>query len=154
MVGDVGTGKTFAAGCIANALIDRGISVRFVSVSDAVYRMQEICISDRSGGDRENFIRALISPELLILDDLGAERKTSFGKERVFDIINRRVLTGKPMLITTNIPVAAMHDAADLEDRRIYDRVLQVCTPVLFWEDNFRRNIAAENRKKAAQYVE
>ena len=37
------------------------------------------------------------------MDDLGAERNTSFGRERVFDVVNKRLLTGKPMIVTTNI---------------------------------------------------
>ena len=45
---------------------------------------------------------------LLILDDLGAERNTSYGKECVFDVVNRRLLSGKPMIITTNITLSAM----------------------------------------------
>ena len=48
---------------------------------------------------------------LLILDDLGAERNTSYGKECVFDVVNRRLLSGKPMIITTNITLSAMQKA-------------------------------------------
>lgn len=66
-------------------------------------------------------------PDLLILDDLGAERNTSYGKECVFDVVNRRLLSGKPMIITTNITLSAMQKATDLDDRRIYDRILEVC---------------------------
>ena len=57
------------------------------------------------------------------MDDLGAERNTSFGRERVFDVVNKRLLTGKPMIVTTNIPLSVMQKAADLDERRIYDRV-------------------------------
>ena len=70
-----------------------------VGVSDVVNRMQ-----GNFGADRDSYMTSLMRPELLILDDLGAERNTSFGKERVFDVINRRRLTGKPMIITTNNP--------------------------------------------------
>ena len=99
LFGDVGTGKTYAAGCIANALIDKEVSSLMVGVSDMVNRMQ-----GNFGADRDSYMTSLMRPELLILDDLGAERNTSFGKEHVFDVINRRRLTGKPMIITTNNP--------------------------------------------------
>ena len=69
---------------------------------------------------------------LLILDDLGAERNTSFDKERVFDVINRRRLTGKPMLVTINLPLSTMQKAQDIGDRRIYDRILEVRVPIMF----------------------
>lgn len=145
LFGDVGTGKSYAAGCIANALIEKGHSVRFVGLSDVVNQMQGIF-----GRDRDDYIATLLKPELLILDDLGAERSTSFGKEQVFDVINKRTLSGKPMIVTTNIPLHVMQSAADIQERRIYDRVLEVCTPVRFSGENFSKAGAAENRKKAA----
>ena len=148
LFGDVGTGKTYAAGCIANALIDKEVSVLMVGVSDVVNRMQ-----GNFGADRDSYMTSLMRPELLILDDLGAERNTSFGKERVFDVINRRRLTGKPMIITTNIPIATMQKAVSLDERRIYDRILKVCVPIRFNGENFRRGNAKHNLEKAAQLL-
>lgn len=148
LFGDVGTGKSYAAGCIANALIDRLESVLFVGMSDVVNRMQ-----GNFGADREHYMKSLMRPDLLILDDLGAERDTSFGKERVFDVINKRLLTGKPMIVTTNIPLSVMKQAADLDDKRIFDRILEVCVPIRFDGDSFRKNTAAENFKKAARLL-
>ena len=148
LFGNVGTGKSYAAGCIANALIDRMVPVLYISMSDAVNRMQ-----GNFGTDRDAYLKQLMRPDLLILDDLGAERNTSYGKERVFDVVNRRLLSHKPMIITTNIALSAMQKATDLDDRRIYDRVLEVCVPVLFDGENFRKGNAAENLKKAAQLL-
>ena len=145
LFGDVGTGKSYAAGCIANALIEQGHSVRFICLNDIVNHMQGCC-----GSEREDYTQSLLKPELLILDDLGAERDTSFGREQVFDVINKRTLSGKPMIITTNIPLHVMQNAVDTQERRIYDRILAVCTPVRFNGENFRKTSAAENRKKAA----
>lgn len=148
LFGNVGTGKSYAAGCIANALIDRMISVLYVDMTDVVNRMQ-----GNFGADRDTYLKRLTRPDLLIFDDLGAERNTSYGKERVFDTINRRLLSRKPMIITTNIALSVMQKATDLDDRRIYDRVLEVCVPVLFDGENFRKGNAAENLKKAAQIL-
>ena len=148
LFGNVGTGKSYAAGCIANALIDKEVSVLMVGVSDAVNRMQ-----GNFGADRDSYMTSLMRPELLILDDLGAERNTSFGKERVFDVISRRRLTGKPMIITTNIPIVTMQKAASLDERRIYDRILEVCVPIRFDGENFRRGNAKHNLEKVAQLL-
>lgn len=148
LFGNVGTGKSYAAGCIANALIDRMISVLYTSMSDVVNKMQ-----GNFGADRDTYLKQLMRPELLILDDLGAERNTSYGKERVFDVVNHRLLSRKPMIITTNISLSAMQKATDLDDRRIYDRVLEVCVPVLFDGENFRKGNAAENLQKAVQLL-
>ena len=148
LFGDVGTGKTYTAGCIANALIDKGVSVLCVGLSDVVNRMQ-----GNFGADRDNYMKALMRPELLVLDDLGAERNTSFGKERVFDVVNHRLLSGKSMIVTTNIPLSVMKQAADLDDRRIFDRILEVCVPIRFDGENFRKGNASANVKKAAEML-
>ena len=148
LFGNVGMGKSYAAGCIANALIDRLESVLFVGMSDVVNRMQ-----GNFGTDRDHYMKSLMRPDLLILDDLGAERNTSFGKERVFDVVDKRLLTGKPMIVTTNIPLSVMKQAADLGDRRIFDRILEVCVPIRFDGENFRKNTAADNLKTATRLL-
>ena len=148
LFGNVGTGKSYAAGCVANALIDRLESVLFVGMSDVVNRMQ-----GNFGADRDHYMKSLMRPDLLILDDLGAERNTSFGKERVFDVVDKRLLSGKPMIVTTNIPLSVMKQAGDLDDRRIFDRILEVCVPIMFDGDSFRKSTAADNLKKAARLL-
>ena len=60
-------------------------------------------------------------------------------------------LTGKPMIITTNIPIATMQKAVSLDERRIYDRILEVCVPIRFDGENFRRGNAKHNLEKVAQ---
>ena len=149
MFGDVSTGKSYAAGCIANALIDRLESVLFVRMSDVVNRMQ-----GNFGTDRNHYMESLMCPDLLVLDDSGAERNTSFSKECVFDVVDKRLLTGKPMIITTNIPVSIMRESTDLDNRRIYDRILAVCTPFRFNGGNFRKSIATDNWEKANQLLD
>ena len=100
-----------------------------------------------------HYMKTLMRPDLLILDDLGAERNTSFGKERVFDVVDKRLLTGKPMIVTTNIPLSVMKQATDLDDRRIFDRILEVCVPIMFDGDSFRKSTAADNLKTAARLL-
>ena len=129
---------------IANALIDRLESVLFVGMSDVVNRMQ-----GSFGSDRDHYTKTLMRPDLLILDDLGAGRSTSFVKERVFDVVDKRLLTGKPMIVTTNTPLSVMKQAADLDDRRI----LEVCVPIRFDGENFRKSTAADNLKRAARLL-
>lgn len=144
LFGYVGTGKTYAAGCIANALIDELHSVSFISVSDAVCSIQ-----GRFGIDREEYLNSLLRPELLILDDLGSERSTSYGREQIFSIVDKRILSGKPLIVTTNIPLKLMKESRDISDRRIYDRILSVCLPLCFEGRNFRAEIKDSNMKSA-----
>ena len=87
------------------------------------------------------------------MDDLSAERNPSFGRVRVVDVVNKLLLTRKPMIDTTNIPLSVMQKAADLDELRIYYRVLEVCVPIQFNGENFRKGNAAENVKRAARIL-
>lgn len=146
LIGDVGTGKSYAAGCVANELLDHMISVRFVRMADVVNDLQG-CY----GEDREKYYKHIMSPALLIIDDLGAERDTAFAQECVLDVIERRIFTGKPMIITTNVSLEQMKNPIGIVEKRIYSRLLASCVPVLFSGNDFRKNIANENIKKAKQ---
>ena len=146
LVGDVGTGKSYAAGCIANELLDHMKSVRFVRIVDVVNDLQG-CY----GEEREKYYKNIMSPELLIIDDLGAERNTAFAQECVLDVVEHRISTGKPMIITTNTSVQTMRNATNIGERRIYDRILACCVPVLMDRVNFRKDIATQKLKKAKQ---
>ncbi len=90
---------------------------------------------------------------MLILDDLGAERGTSFGKECVFDVVNRRILSEKPMIVTTNLPLSIMKNASSIEDARIYDRVISVCAPICFPGANFRKGKSEKITEKARELL-
>lgn len=149
LFGNVGTGKSYAAGCVANALVDRSIPVLFVRVATIVNKLQGLF-----NQDRERYIKHLMRPDLLILVDLGAERSTSFGKECVFDVVDRRVPSGKPLIVTTIIPLHTLKNPTEIDDRRIYDRLLTVCAPVEFKGENYRTAKATDNLRMAVQILQ
>lgn len=122
--GDVGVGKTYMAAAIANALLDAGKKVKMTDFAE---------ISNISVFDSAEYVKALISYELLVIDDLGSERKTDFALQNVFDVINRRWESGLPLIVTTNLSLDEIKTFKD-EDmmrRRIYDRILEMCKPIL-----------------------
>lgn len=53
--------------------------------------------------DSNEIINNLSNIPLLILDDLGIERDTSYAREQVYNIINSRYLKGRPTIFTTNL---------------------------------------------------
>lgn len=135
--GDTGTGKTFAAGCIANALIERGYRVYIANVMTMCDRLKEMYAEDRG-----TFIRDLSRYDLLVIDDFGAERKSEFVQEQIYTLIETRYRSGKPMIITTNISLDDLRNPTDMQSERIYDRIKERCHPVRMQGESRRRGIA------------
>ena len=143
--GPSGTGKTYAAACIANALVEREVVVRIITLGDALVQLFGM-----GGEDRVQFLESLTNCGLLILDDFGVERRTPYAREQVYEIVNRRYLSGRPMVVTTNLTLEELKNA-DREDSRIHDRVLERCVPVCFDGESLRRAKTVErvNRMRA-----
>jgi DNA replication protein DnaC len=68
--------------------------------------------------------------DLLIIDDLGAERKSEYMQETVFNIIDSRYRSGLPFIITTNLTADEIKKPQEVSFQRIYDRILERCFPV------------------------
>lgn len=124
LYGEPGRGKTFAACEVANALIDKGYFVlvtNFARLTNTIQGMYE---------GKQEYIDSLNRYELLVIDDLGAERKSEFMKEMVYNIIDSRYRSGLPMIITTNLSMDEIKNPKDIEYERIYDRILERCFPI------------------------
>lgn len=114
-------GKTFLSACIANKVIDDGFSAVMYSVPDIVAK---------SGGFSDSWIDSMAVCDLLILDDLGAERDTSYSREVLYRVIEARYLRKKSMVISTNLTIDAFRQPPSIEVERIYNRILERCLPV------------------------
>lgn len=142
--GGVGTGKTYLAACIANALIDREVPVKMRSVAG--------CVNDMWSGvtvNRNSYLKELNRCTLLILDDFGSERDTSFMNELLYQIIDSRYRSGKPMILTTNLSLENLRSPQTLEQERISSRILENCVPVFVDGSNKRLETAAEKLQRA-----
>jgi len=122
--GTVGTGKTYFSACIANALIDEGYTVLMTNFARLTNQIQGMF------DGKQEFIDSLNRYSLLIIDDLGAERKSEFMQEMVFNIIDSRYRSGLPFIITTNLTTDEIKKPQEIGYSRIYDRILERCFPV------------------------
>jgi DNA replication protein DnaC len=138
--GDVGGGKTFLAACIANALIDKGIPATMTTIPKLVSAMTK-----DFGKDRENVLYMVANAPLLVLDDVGTERNTEYSNEQVYEIVNTRYKAKKPLIITTNLMMTEMKGTEDVTRKRIYDRLIEMCTPCKVTSTG-RRQKAAKDR--------
>lgn len=145
--GSFGTGKSWYAACIANALIDKGIPCKMTSFE----RISNELFGLSSG--RQAYLDKLVSYPLLILDDLGAERNSEYMLGLVFTVIDARYQSGKPLIITTNVDLAEIKEPSDIKYKRIYDRVLEMCHPIKFTGQSYRRETLRKNFAARAQLL-
>ena len=146
--GPVGTGKSFIAGCIANALLDQGVPVMMTNFARLLNKL-----TDMYAGDRNAYIDSFNSFPLLIIDDLGVERNSEFAREQVFSVIDSRYRSQLPLIVTTNLTPEQMRNPEDLARARIYDRVLERCTPIRVDSQNIRKQNKMDNLKKSKRLL-
>lgn len=124
LYGDVGTGKTFYAACIVNALIDKGypcLMTNFSRLTNQIAGMWD---------GKQEFIDSLSMFALVAIDDLGVERDTEYMNENVTTIIDSLYRAKVPMIITSNYTPKQLTDDCEIRKKRVYDRMLERCHPV------------------------
>lgn len=137
--GSVGSGKTYLACSIANSLIEQyQISVKIRNFAQIINELQKSSFDF----DKNAYIESLVNISVLILDDLGIERDTSYAKEQVYNIVNSRYLKQKPTIFTTNLSYDTIQNCKDsVEYQRIYSRIIEMCIPVMVVGEDFRKFI-------------
>ena len=146
--GNVGTGKSYIAGCIANALLDKGVPVIMTNFARLLNKL-----TNMYSGDRNAYIDSFKKYPLMIIDDLGVERDSEFAREQVFSVIDSRYRSQLPMIVTTNLSLEELKDKTDLSRARIYDRVLERCLPIRVNEQNIRELNQAAVLSRAKQLL-
>lgn len=147
LYGNIGSGKTFIACCIANGLIDEGFSVivkNFNSIANQLF----------STSKKDEYMENLTNCALLILDDIDVERDTSYMDEIVFGVIDSRYRAQKPIIVTTNLNPAQMKNTSNKERKRVYSRLMEMCTPILVEGNDRRLNISKNLYKKDLEVLE
>lgn len=131
--GEVDGGKTFAAACIVNALIDKGYPCMITNFGRLINR-----ISNSFDG-RQEFIDSLNNFDLLAIDDLGTENSSGYTNGIVFQILNNRYNAGLPTIITSNITAYELKNPQDLSKEQIYSRLYEMAIPVECKQVNRRK---------------
>lgn len=121
LCGSVGTGKSFLAAAIANELISQGTPCLMTNFSRIISR-----VSEKFGGDQK-YLDNLNRFDLLIIDDLGAERDSEFTWEKVMNVIDARYRAGLPLIVTTNLNPEDLYDPSDIRRQRVFSRLKEMC---------------------------
>lgn len=109
--GATGLGKTFAASITANELLNRGYSVLYQSASKFFEIFEDYKFNRRdSFYDLESVINDIYDVDLLIIDDLGSEFSTNYTVSALFEVVNKRLINNKKMIITTNLDIVGLNE--------------------------------------------
>ena len=146
--GGVGTGKSYFAGCIANALMEQEVAVRMTNFA--------LILNDLTASfeGRNEYIARLCRAPLLILDDFGMERGTEYGLEQVYNVVDSRYRSRRPLIVTTNLSLQDLQHPQDTAHARIYDRLLEMCAPIRFSGENFRKATAQDKLARLKNLME
>lgn len=130
LYGNTGLGKTHLSSAVAKTVIDRGYDVFYVTalsmISDFEYSRFGNDTGDETGFDTSRYFDC----DLLIIDDLGTEVINKFTTSTLYNIINRRLATGRSTIINTNL---TQEDFRKQYWDRITSRVFgeYICLPFL-----------------------
>jgi DNA replication protein DnaC len=124
MAGSKGWGKTHLACCIVNKRVERNESAKFIGFPALLDEL-------KSGFDDNSYQETLTfyqGVELLILDDLGAQRETEWSEEQLYKIIDHRYANNLKTVITTNVQRSQI-------DSRVVDRMEDSQSAAVFMEN-------------------
>lgn len=119
--GPAGVGKTFFTHCIAKELIEKSVSVVYVTAAQLMDIMTAARMSD--GADTEESVRAQLirDCELLIIDDLGTELNNSMTNAELFRCLDERLKKRQATVISTNL---SLNELRDTYADRIASRIM------------------------------
>ncbi len=107
-IGKPGTGKThLAVGIGLQVMREQGRTVLFTTVMRAIRRVKDSWSKD-SRESESQAVKAMVFPDLLILDEVGVQFGTDFEKNILFDVLNERYERRKPTLLMSNLQLDAV----------------------------------------------
>lgn len=120
LYGGLGTGKSFFAACIVNRLVEQ-YKAKFITTS---------FLATLKFDGREDFIKEVERADIVVLDDIGAERGTEYMQELIFSIVDIRTRNSLPLIVTTNLTPDQINKSNDFTTLRIFDRIIGNCHPI------------------------
>lgn len=163
MFGTPGGGKSHLAAAITHELIAKDKSVVFQAVPELLERIRST-FNKNSKESEQQIMKALLSCDLLVLDDIGSERVTGWVYEIFFRIVDGRYRNKKPIVYTSNLTpkeleqrFSEFEDSDKIENEqtpRILDRITETSDFIKVTASSYRKEIARrrieDKRKESA----
>ena len=140
MQGGPGLGKTHLSLAIAREVIDSGYGVLYVSAPIILRKIEKEYFGSQN--NESNILNNMLECDLLILDDLGTEFEKKFTVSAVYNILNSRMLTSKPTIISTNLSLGDIEKRYDI---RTVSRIIGTMERIEFVGTDIRQKKKMQN---------
>lgn len=131
--GKTGLGKTHLTLAAVKKIVEKGYYVLYGSASAVLTSLEEEKFKGVSG---KYTLKKIEQADLVVIDDLGSEFSTSFTAAAVHNIVESRLLAGKPVIITTNLDINGINS---LYGERICSRIIGEYEPIMFDGQDIRQ---------------
>ena len=140
-MGSSGLGKTHLTLAIVSGLIEKGFLPVYGSAENLFCKIEK----EKFAGENRGTYESMTNCDLLVIDDLGAEMTTSFTKSALYNLVNTRILSGKPTIINTNL---SMKEIETRYTARISSRLIGSYDAYKFIGNDIRQQKAMEHINK------
>ena len=136
--GNPGTGKNHLAAAIGNHLIQNGKSILIATLPDLMMKVRETYQKDAKTTESK-LIDDLCNVDLLVLDDVGVQRRNLNEDLIIFQVVDRRLANKKPVGVLTNLK---FNELEQVLGERVIDRLrMGNPTTINFTWQSYRRQV-------------
>lgn len=140
-MGSAGLGKTHLTLAIVSGLIEKGFVPVYGSAENLFAKIEK----EKFSGENRGAYESMTACDLLVIDDLGAEMATAFTKSALYNLVNTRLLSGRPTIINTNL---SMKEIEMRYTARISSRLIGSFDAYKFIGNDIRQQKAVERMNK------
>ena len=134
-IGSPGLGKTFFCNSIAKDLLEQGKSVIYQVSSELIDLVRKYKFDFENENNNSSSLNEIYNCDLLIIDDLGTELPTQFSSLVIYNILNKRLLNNKKIIISTNLNTDELMKSYS---ERIYSRLFGNFNMYKFYGEDIR----------------
>ena len=142
-IGSTGLGKTHLSTAIAAELIEKGTDVVYETVQSIISEYEKKTF--RYDPDAAEAVDRYLGCELLIIDDLGTEFRSSFTQSVLYELLNTRINEGRPMIVSTNL--SGVSDFQKQYDDRTVSRLVGSFRSFKFTGEDVRIQKVKQNKQ-------
>ena len=135
--GKTGSGKTHLAVSILKELLFKGYQGLYTNTVDLLQFIRSVQFNAWKYDELTDIMDHILKQDLLILDDLGAEKVTDWTQERLYSLINKLYVNNKTIIVTSNVD---LHELSLRLGDHTVSRLCEMCMhDIKFPDKDYRR---------------